>query len=257
MAACDQKWVVRMRRPDRHDVPRLDPEFWYPADRLEHLLHPDPLGSGAVRPRLSPDVRPPTLECSWAAVSVYRPRGERPLRAVPNTRPAPVSRPELRHHLDLLTDAFMIRQLRPYHANLRKRQVKSPKVYVRDTGLLHQLLGIDSLKGLLTHPKVGASWEGLVIEQILATEPHDEAFFWATHQSAEIDLVLRRGDELIGVECKRTDAPRLTRSIGVALADLRLTRVSVVYPGTKRLPMSERVEAVPLSVLGRGMGILP
>ena len=96
-----------------------------------------------------------------------------------------------RRHLDLLTDAFMIRQLQPYHANLRKRQVKAPKIYVRDSGLLHQLLGINTLKDLLIHPKVGASWEGFVIEQILMTEPHDEAWFWATHQGAEIDLVLR------------------------------------------------------------------
>jgi len=155
-----------------------------------------------------------------------------------------------RRHLDLLTDAFMIRQLQPFHANLRKRQVKSPKIYVRDSGLLHQLLGVDSLKALLTHPKIGASWEGFVIEQVLRSVPHDEAFFWATHQGAEIDLVLRRGDELLGVECKRTDTPRLTRSIGIALEDLGLERVAVVYPGVKRLPLSGQVEAVPLAVMG-------
>ena len=118
-----------------------------------------------------------------------------------------------RRHLDLLTDALMVRQLQPYLANIRKRQVKSPKVYLRDCGLLHQLLGIDSLKPLLSHPKIGASWEGFVLEQILSTEPHDEIYFWATHQGAEIDLVLRRGDELYGVECKRADAPRVTTSI--------------------------------------------
>ncbi|MBI4791767.1 MAG: DUF4143 domain-containing protein [Deltaproteobacteria bacterium] len=121
-----------------------------------------------------------------------------------------------RRHLDLLTDAFMIRQVQPFHANLRKRKVKAPKIYVRDSGLLHQLLGIDSLKALLSHPKAGASWEGFVIEQVLLTEPHDEAFFWATHQGAEIDLILRRGNALFGVECKRTDTPRLTPSIRTA-----------------------------------------
>ena len=143
----------------------------------------------------------------------------------------------------------MIRVLLPDAPNLKKRLVKSPKIYVRDTGLLHQLLGIASLKELLTHPKLGASWEGFVIEQILRSEPHDEAFFWATHQGAEIDLVLRRGDELFGVECKRTDTPRLTRSIGIALQDLGLKRVAVVHPGVQRFPLSEHVEAVPLSVL--------
>ncbi len=187
------------------------------------------------------------LQRFWAMVAHYH--GQTWNAAEP-ARALGVSESTARRHLDLLTDAFMIRQLQPYHANLRKRQVKSPKVYVCDTGLLHQLLGIDSLKALLTHPKIGASWEGFVIEQILRSEPHDEAFFWATHQGAEIDLVLRRGDELVGVECKRTDAPRLTRSIGMALEDLGLKRVSIVHPGVKRFPLSDRVEAVPLSVLG-------
>jgi predicted AAA+ superfamily ATPase len=155
----------------------------------------------------------------------------------------------VRHYLDLLTDAFMVRQLQPWHANLRKRQVKSPKVYVRDSGLLHRLLGIDSPKALMTHPKVGASWEGFVIEQVLAAEPHDEAFFWGTHQGAEIDLILSRGGRLLGVECKRADAPRMTKSVGVALADLDLDRVAIVYPGDRRYSLADRVEAVPVSEL--------
>jgi hypothetical protein len=152
-------------------------------------------------------------------------------------------------HLDLLTDAMMVRQLQPWHANLAKRQVKSPKVYVRDSGLLHRLLGLESEKALLSHPKVGASWEGFVIEQVLASEPHDEAWFWATHQGAEIDLLLRRGDRLLGVECKRADAPKLTRSMRTALEDLGLERMAVVVPGAKRYPLGERVEAVPLATL--------
>ena len=153
------------------------------------------------------------------------------------------------HYLDLLTDAFVVRQLRPWHANLRKRQVKSPKVYVRDSGLLHRLLGIDSAKALLTHPKVGASWEGFVIEQVLAAEPHDEAFFWATHQGAEIDLILSRGGRLLGVECKRADAPRMTKSIAIAIEDLGLERVAVMYPGERRCPLGDKVEAVPVAEL--------
>jgi uncharacterized protein len=161
-----------------------------------------------------------------------------------------VSQTSCRRYLDLLTDALMIRQLQPWHANLRKRQVKSPKVYVRDSGLLHQLLGIDSDKTLLCHPKLGASWEGFVIEQILMREPHDEAFFWATHQGAEIDLILRRGARLLGIECKRADAPRPTPSIRIALDDLGLERVAVVYPGGRRYRLAEHVEAVPLESLG-------
>jgi predicted AAA+ superfamily ATPase len=160
-----------------------------------------------------------------------------------------VSEPTVRSYLDLLTDALIVRQLQPWHANLRKRQVKSPKVYVRDSGLLHELLGIEDRTALLHHPKLGASWEGHAIEQVLATEPHAEAAFWATHQGAEIDLLLKRGEALYGVECKRVDAPRMTPSIRIALADLGLDRVAVVYPGSKRYALSERVEAVPLATL--------
>lgn len=160
-----------------------------------------------------------------------------------------VSPSTVRRHLDLLTDALVLRQLQPWHANLRKRQVKSPKVYLRDSGLLHQLLGLETQKALLFHPKLGASWEGFAIEQVLATEPYDDAWFWATHQGAEIDLLLRRGDRVLGVECKRADAPRLTPSLRIALEDLGLERIAIVYPGAKRYPLGERVEAVPLAML--------
>lgn len=160
-----------------------------------------------------------------------------------------------RRYLDLLTDALMVRQLQPWHANLRKRQVRSPKVFVRDSGLLHQLLGIDSAKSLASHPKLGASWEGFVVEQILASEPHDEAAYWATHQGAEMDLLLCRGDRLLGVECKHSDAPRMTPSIRIALDDLGLERVAVVYPGDTRYTIADRVEAVPLKELARAEGL--
>jgi uncharacterized protein len=168
-----------------------------------------------------------------------------------------VSESTVRRYLDLLTDAFMVRQLQPFHANLRKRQVRSPKVYVRDSGLLHQLLGIDTDKALFDHPKLGASWEGFALEQVLTIEPHDEAFFWATHQGAEMDLILRRGDRAVGVEFKRTDAPRLTPSIRVALDDLDLDRVAVVYPGDKRYALADRVEAVPVAELADRSQVFP
>ena len=159
----------------------------------------------------------------------------------------------VRRYLDLLTDALVLRQLQPWHANLSKRQVKSPKIYVRDSGLLHRILGLDTEKELFSHPKLGASWEGFVIEQVLAVEPHDEAWFWATHQGAEIDLLLRRGDRLFGVECKRADAPKLTPSIRIAIGDLGLERVAVIYPGGTRYALGDRVEAVPLAdVAARG-----
>ncbi len=160
-----------------------------------------------------------------------------------------VSATAVRHYLDLLSDALMVRQLRPWHVNVRKRQVKAPKVYIRDSGLLHQLLGLETERALLSHPVLGASWEGFVIEQVLATESFSDAWFWATHQGAEIDLLLRQGDRLFGVECKRADAPKITPSIRIALEDLGLEQVVVVYPGARRYRLSESVEAAPLAAL--------
>lgn len=161
----------------------------------------------------------------------------------------------VRRYLDLLTDALMLRQLQPWHANIGKRQVKSPKVYIRDSGVLHQLLGIAEKKALLSHPKSGASWEGFVIEQLLSTQEHDDAWFWATHQGAEINVLLRRGDRLFGVECKRADAPRLTPSIRIALDDLGLERVVVLYPGSRRYALHDRVEVLPLTCLTEAGGL--
>jgi hypothetical protein len=157
-----------------------------------------------------------------------------------------------RRYLDLLTDAFMIRQLQPYYANIGKRQIKSPKIYVRDSGLLHQLLGIGSDRELLSHPKVGLSWEGFVIEQVIALSRPDGVYFWATHQGAEIDLVLSHSGRMYGVECKRADAPRMTPSIRNAIEDVGLERVVIIYPGQKRYSITEKVEVVPLQTLASG-----
>jgi len=189
------------------------------------------------------------LQRFWTMLAHYH---GRIWNAAEPARALGVSESTTRRYLDLLTDALMIRQLKPWHANLSKRQVKAPKVYVRDTGLLHHFLGIDTAKVLLSHPKLGSSWEGFVIEQILMTEPHDEAYFWATHQGAEIDLILRRGERLFGVECKRTDAPRLTPSIRISLEDLGMEHVAVIYPGSKRFLLADKVEAIPLDELGQG-----
>jgi len=154
-----------------------------------------------------------------------------------------------RRYLDLLTDALVVRQLQPWHANLGKRQVKTPKVYVRDSGLLHQLLGVADPHALEAHPKVGASWEGFVVEQVLSTQSHDEAWFWSVHQGAEVDLVVRRGDTLFGVEVKRADAPSLTPSLRTAMMDLGLRRSFVIYPGRRRYALGDGVEVVPLTEL--------
>lgn len=189
----------------------------------------------------------------WAMLAHYH--GQTWNAAAP-ARALGVSPQTCRRHLDLLTDALVVRQLLPWHANVGKRQVKSPKVYLRDSGLLHLLHGIDGAKSLLEHPRVGTSWEGFVLEQVLQIEPHDSAWFWATHQGTEIDLVLHRGGARYGVECKRPDAPRATPSIRTAMEALALDRVAVVHPGARRYPLADRVEAVPLTDLATAGGLV-
>lgn len=146
-----------------------------------------------------------------------------------------VSQTTVRRYLDALTDALTVRQLQPWYANMAKRQVRSPKVYVRDSGLLHRLLGIADRHDLLGHPKVGASGEGFVIEQILMLDVHNP-WFWGTHTGAELDLMVDVDGEHVGVEVKRTDQPRLTPSMRHALDDLTLDRIVVVHAGAQSFP---------------------
>jgi hypothetical protein len=157
----------------------------------------------------------------------------------------------VRRYLDLLTSALVLRQLSPWFENLSKRQVKSPKIYVADSGLLHTLLGLESREDVEGHPKVGASWEGFVLREVierLGARP-EEVFFWGTHAGAELDLLVVRGRRRLGFELKRTAAPKLTPSIRAARDDLKLERVDVVYPGQHTFSLSERVRALALSRL--------
>ena len=156
-----------------------------------------------------------------------------------------------RHYLDLLAGAYVVRVLPPWHENLGKRLVKSPKVYVRDSGLLHALLNIDAGPILAGHVKLGASWEGFALEQVLAHWESDHGWFWSTYQGAELDLLLERSGKRYGFEFKYSDAPTLTRSMRTALEDLKLAHLWVVYPGTKTYPLAANVTAVPISDLPR------
>ena len=157
-----------------------------------------------------------------------------------------VSEPTVRRYLDALTQTLMVRQLQPWHANLAKRQVKSPKVYFRDSGLLHALLDVGTLPDLLAHPRCGASWEGFALEQVLRLARPEEAYFWATHQGAELDLLMFHAGRRVGVEFKRSDAPSVTKSMRIACEDLRLDALYVVYPGAHRYELEPGIEAVPL-----------
>ena len=157
----------------------------------------------------------------------------------------------VRNYLDLLTSALVVTQLQPWHENIAKRQVKSPKVYVADSGILHTLLNITLPQDLEHHPKIGASWEGFVMSQVLrqlGARP-EECYFWGTHAGGELDLLVVRGRSRFGFEIKRTSSPRLTPSMRSALNDLKLKRLDVIHAGEKTSGLAERVRAVAFSRL--------
>jgi predicted AAA+ superfamily ATPase len=160
----------------------------------------------------------------------------------------------VRRHADILTGALVVRQLQPWFANVGKREVKSPKLYVRDTGLLHALLGITTFDSLESDPRLGASWEGFVVEQVLAVTGDRHAYYWGTQSGAELDLLLTIGGKRYGVEVKYADAPRLTRSMQIAMSDLRLSRLLVVYPGAERYALAKGIEALSLTQALRELG---
>jgi len=162
-----------------------------------------------------------------------------------------ISDTTVRRYLDLLTGTFMVRQLLPWTENLGKRLVKTPKVYFRDSGIFHILLGLEKGRDIETHPKLGASWEGFALESVLRLLeiPSEEAYFWATHNHAELDLLVFKGGRRFGFEFKYSDAPRTTKSMASALEDLGLDRLYVVFPGQQRFPMADRIEALGLSAV--------
>lgn len=158
---------------------------------------------------------------------------------------------------DLLAGTFMARVLPPWFENVGKRQVKSPKVYLRDSGILHFLLGLETWDDLHAHPRYGASWEGFALEQTLTAHGEHDAYFYATQGGAELDLLLLRRGRRWGFEFKCTDAPRTTRSMHVVADDLGLEHLWVVYPGDREFPLTERITALPLAeVRGMGNGVI-
>ena len=152
----------------------------------------------------------------------------------------------VKRHLDILTGALVVRQLQPWFQNLGKRLVKSPKVFVRDSGLLHALLGLADLRAVQGHPKLGASWEGFVIEEILRITGDRAAWFWGTQGLSELDLLVRWQGKLVGFEMKYGDAPAMTKSLHVAMQDLKLDQAFIVYPGTETYPVADKVTVTPL-----------
>jgi hypothetical protein len=195
-------------------------------------------------PPLGIRIPPESLRRFWMMVAHYH---GQTWNGAELSRALGVSQVAVRRYLDVLAGTYAVRVLAPWHENLSKRQVRSPKVFVRDSGLLHALLGAGTWQDLLEHPKRGASWEGFALEQILEFSPGADAFFWATHAKAELDLLLLSGGRRHGIEFKFADAPRMTRSLHVAMEDLRLDRAWIVYPGTTRYAVHDRVEVLPLA----------
>jgi len=164
-----------------------------------------------------------------------------------------VSDKTVRSYLDILTGTYMIRQLQPWFENIGKRQVKAPKIYFRDSGLFHSLLGITDYHNLLGHPKVGASWEGYVLEQIFSVVRPASTFYWATYNGAEIDLLFPSGGKKVGVEIKFNEAPQITSSMRIALDNLNLDHIWVIYPGEHRYPVHQKITVLPISQINEIM----
>jgi hypothetical protein len=182
----------------------------------------------------------------WTMLAHYH--GQR-WNAAELARSLGVSEHTVRGYLDLLTQTFMVRQLQPWFENIAKRQVKAPKVYFRDSGLMHQLAGIRTRHDLMHHPKLGASWEGFALEQTLRTIDAPAAYFWATHSGAELDLLMQTPGGRTGFEFKWGDAPRVTRSMRVAIETLGLKRMYVVHPGNDRYALDASIEVIPLDAV--------
>ena len=202
-------------------------------------------------PQIGLNVPAPTMQRFWRILAHFHAQN---WNAAEPARSLGVSEPTVRKYLDFLTGMQLVRQLPPWHENLGKRQVKAPKLYIRDSGLLHYLWGLDTQEALWLHPRCGASWEGFALEQVLQVAQPDEAYFWGTHAGAELDLLMFKRGLRVGVVFKRSDAPAMTASMHIALHDLNLDALYVVYPGSLRYHMVQKssaapVEAIPLNSL--------
>jgi predicted AAA+ superfamily ATPase len=199
-------------------------------------------------PQLGINISPVAMRRFWTMLAHYH---GQTWNASQIGRSMGLTHKTMRSYLDVLTGTYMVRQLQPWIANLGKRQVKSPKVYFRDSGLLHSLLEIADNHNLLGHPKVGASWEGFAIEQVLQYVRPNQAYFWATHNGAEIDLLFSDRGKTYGVEVKFNEAPKVTASMRSALTELNLEHLWVIYPGKEAYSAHEQISVWPLDQIDR------
>lgn len=227
------------------------PSFLAPSDRASFAWRADFIRSHLERdlPQLGIRVPAPALRRFWSMLAHVH--GQR-WNSAELARSMGTQEDTARRYLDILTGSFMVRQLQPWFENTGKRLVKAPKVYFRDSGILHALLGIRNLGELKRHPKLGFSWEGFALEQVVRSSLADhDAYFYATHGGAELDLLIVRGAKRFGFEFKYSDSPAATRSMHEVARDLSLTRLWVVHPGERAFPLTERIHTVPLSDLGK------
>ena len=199
-------------------------------------------------PQLGVNVSASTMRRFWTMLAHYH---GQVWNASEFARSFGVADTTIRAYLDHLSSALVVRQMQPWHENISKRQVKSPRIYVKDSGLLHSLLNLPAQRDMEGHPKVGASWEGFVVEQVIrfADAAPEECYFWATHTGAELDLLIVRGRQRLGFEVKLTLAPRATKSMHTALKDLRLNRLDVIHAGAKTFDMADGIRALAIADL--------
>jgi predicted AAA+ superfamily ATPase len=206
-------------------------------------------------PQLGIQVPSSTLHRFWRMLAHYH---GQTWNGAEISRSLGVAGSTVRRYLDVLSGALVVRQLAPWHENVGKRQVKSPKVYIVDSGLLHTLLGLETRAELEGHPKVGASWEGFVLAEVVTRigARDDEAYFWATHAGAELDLLIVRGNRRLGFEVKRTTAPSTSKSMRSAIESLGLERLDVIHAGEHSFPLGEGIRAVSFRRLYEDIGPL-
>jgi hypothetical protein len=192
-------------------------------------------------PQLGINIPAETLRRFWTMVAHYH---GQVWNAAEFARSLGNSETAARNYLDILSGSYMVRQLPPWFENMKKRQVKSPKIYIRDSGILHTLLSLSSFDDILGHPKLGASWEGFVVEQIFALTDSRDIYFWATHAGAELDLLLFRHGKRYGFEIKYSDAPKTSKSMRGAVSDLGLEHLYIVCPGQDSYPLDEKISVL-------------
>ena len=235
---CNQLWL-------RGGFP---PSFLAPDDSASMAWRDDFIRTFLERdiPQLGISIPAETLRRFWTMIAHYH---GQVWNGAQLARSLGTSENTARRYLDILAGAYMIRVLPPWFENLRKRQVKAPKIYLRDSGLLHALLQLTTAPDLQSHPKLGASWEGFALEQVIGALGSRDAYFWATHGGAELDLLVRIADKHYGFEFKYADAPGASRSMHVAIEDLRLEHLWVVYPGQQGYSLDEKISVMPIDAV--------